>query len=76
MKKFKYKRILVIGCSGSGKSTFSRKLSDILSIKCTHLDNLFWKSGWIEEDRNVFIDKIKKSLSENSWIIDGHYNTT
>ncbi len=41
-------RILVMGSSGSGKSTFARRLSEITNIPAVSLDALFWKPGWIE----------------------------
>jgi adenylate kinase family enzyme len=39
-------KIIVIGSSGSGKSTFSRKLSRAMNIPVYHLDALFWKPNW------------------------------
>lgn len=73
---FKYKRIMVIGCSASGKSTFSRRLSEITGIPVTHLDTLFWKPGWIEEDRDIFREKQRKVIVADSWIIDWQYKST
>ena len=37
------KRILVIGCPGSGKSYFSKRLGKILGLPVVHMDNLYWK---------------------------------
>ncbi|CRH92083.1 topology modulation protein [Chlamydia trachomatis] len=34
------KRIIVIGCPGSGKSTFSRKLAVITNLPLVYLDQL------------------------------------
>lgn len=73
---FKCKRIMVIGCSASGKSTFARQLGKIIGLPVTHLDNLFWKSGWIEEDREVFRRKQQEVIDTDRWIIDGHYKST
>lgn len=70
------KRILVIGCPGSGKSTFAKRLSKLTGIPVTHLDNLWWKPGWVEEKREVFDEKLYKLLENESWIIDGNYNRT
>ena len=39
------KRILVIGCCGAGKSTFSKELSAKLNLPLVDLDRLFWKPG-------------------------------
>ena len=35
-------RILVIGCPGSRKSTFSTRLGEHYDIPVTHLDRLYW----------------------------------
>jgi adenylate kinase family enzyme len=35
-------RILVVGTSCSGKSTFSRRLASILAIEHVELDALYW----------------------------------
>ncbi|WP_319995112.1 hypothetical protein [Trichococcus shcherbakoviae] len=80
MAKMKYsgsgkamKRIVVIGCSGSGKSTFSRKLQQVTGNPLHHLDKLYWLPGW-ELRSDVEQDRIQKErIKEDSWIIDGNY---
>ena len=69
-------KIIVIGCGGAGKSTFSRKLSNLLDIPVYHLDKLFWNKGWIETPQKEFNKKIKKVISKDKWIIDGNYIKT
>lgn len=66
-------RINIIGCSGSGKSTFGRKLSSILDIKYYELDSLFWKPNWEQTDKDDFFDKAKSIVNTESWVIDGNY---
>lgn len=39
---FDYKRVVVIGCPGAGKSTFSRKLHAVTNLPLFHLDALYW----------------------------------
>ena len=69
-------KIIVIGCGGAGKSTFSRKLSNKLDIPVYHLDKLFWNKGWIETPQKEFNKKIKEVISKDKWIIDGNYIKT
>ena len=45
-KIFLPKKIILIGTSGSGKTTFGNNLSKILKIPCTDLDDLFWLPNW------------------------------
>lgn len=70
------KRILVIGNSGSGKSTFSKYLGENLNIPVTHLDKVFWKPGWETLNREEFDSIIKEIILRDSWIIDGNYTRT
>ena len=51
-------RVLVMGSSGSGKSTFSRKLSEITGIPIVSLDALYWKPGWVASDNAEFGQRV------------------
>ena len=68
-------RILVMGSSGSGKSTFSRKLSAITGIPVVSLDALFWKPGWVESDRAEFRARLTEAAREPRWIMDGNFTS-
>lgn len=68
-----YKKILVIGNCGSGKSIFSRKLARKLDIPLIHLDREFWKPGWITTPEDEWQEKVKQLVAHDQWIIDGNY---
>lgn len=70
------KRIMIIGCSGSGKSTLARALGEKTGIPVTHLDQLWWKPGWVESSKEEFDEKLSAVLSHDEWIIDGNYSRT
>jgi len=70
------KRIIVIGCCGSGKSTLSRKLSPLLGLPVVHLDQLFWREGWVSVGREEFRTLLDKELEKERWIIDGNFSNT
>ncbi len=38
------KRVMVIGCCGAGKSTFSKKLGEHTNLEVIHLDQHYWKA--------------------------------
>ena len=66
-------KINVVGTSGSGKSTFSKKLSRKINHSYIEMDELHWKSDWIESNTEDFFEKLKKKLSSENWILDGNY---
>ena len=70
------KKIIVIGCPGSGKSRFSKSLSVALKIPVYHLDMMFWNEDKSFVERSVLIKRISEVLKKEEWIIDGNYNST
>jgi adenylate kinase family enzyme len=69
-------RVLVLGSSGSGKSTFARKLGTITGLPIVHIDHLFWEPGWVEAPKAVYLDRLRRALAEDEWIIDGNNPST
>lgn len=69
-------KILVIGCPGTGKSTFSKQLGNILNIEVIHLDKYFWKPGWVESTKVEWNETVSKLIKKDKWIIDGNYSNT
>lgn len=70
------KRIIIIGCCGSGKSTLSKKLSTLLSIPSVHLDKLFWQEGWVSVGNAEFDKRLDEAMKKETWIIDGNFSRT
>ena len=70
------KKILVLGCPGSGKSTLSRRLGPLLDIPVVHMDKLFWTPGWVSILRDALIRKLEAELRKDSWVIDGNFSAT
>ena len=69
-------KVMVIGCPGSGKSTFSRALSQITGLTLTHLDMLYWNADKTTVERSVFLERLSEVLQKDAWIIDGNYGST
>jgi len=67
-------KIIIIGCPGSGKSTLSVKLSQILNYPILHLDKIYHIDNTKNIGREELIRKIKQFIiSNDKWIIDGNY---
>lgn len=67
---------MVIGCSGAGKSTFSRKLRDLLSLPLIHLDQYYWQPNWTETESEQWHKTVSKLAIQENWVIDGNYGGT
>ena len=70
------KRIIVIGCPGSGKSTFSRALHKKIGIPLYHLDMMYWNADKTTVEKSVFLERLSVVLEKDEWIIDGNYGST
>ncbi len=70
------RRILVIGCSGGGKTTFTKKLSTMLNLPTIHLDTHFWRSGWTSPPRVEWRKTVEQLVEQEQWIMDGTFDST
>jgi adenylate kinase family enzyme len=66
-------RVLVMGSSGSGKSTFARRLSEMTGIPFVSLDALYWKPGWVASDKAEFRERLTEVALQPRWIMDGNF---
>ena len=70
------KKIIVIGCPGSGKSTVSRVLHNKTGIPLYHLDMMYWNANKTTVEKSVFLERLSAVLEKDEWIIDGNYSST
>ena len=69
-------RVAIIGCPGSGKSTFARALHERTGLPLFHLDNLWWKPDRTHITREEFDAALREILDGEAWIVDGNYSRT
>jgi adenylate kinase family enzyme len=67
-------RIAVIGNTGSGKTTVARSVAEVFGITHIELDALHWEADWKEAPREVFRERVRKAVKEESWVSDGNYS--
>ena len=67
-------RVVVVGTSGAGKSTFSAALAARLG--CTHveLDRLYWGPGWQAVPHERFEHAVERATTAPRWVADGNYS--
>ena len=66
----------MIGCPGSGKSTFSTALHKKTGLPLFHLDMLYWNPDRTTVEKSVFYERLCDVLQQDKWIIDGNYAST
>jgi adenylate kinase family enzyme len=76
MKGGNLRRVVVLGCSGSGKSIFARRLRLQLGLPVVHLDVLYWRRGWKEPDTGSFRARVADAIAGESWVREGNYRET
>lgn len=69
-------KIIVLGCPGAGKTSFSKRLSNKLDISLYHLDKFFWISNDKHVSQEEFDLKVSELCQNQDWIMDGNYGRT
>ena len=70
------KKVIVIGCPGSGKTTFAEKLQKKTKLPLYYLDAAWHKPDKTHISREEFDKRIADIFATKEWIIDGNYNRT
>ncbi|HEX5126658.1 MAG TPA: hypothetical protein VFW00_07955 [Rhodocyclaceae bacterium] len=69
------KRIIIIGTSCAGKSTFASRLAQTLGLPHVELDELFWAPNWKPKSEAEFRCLVSAATTNPEWIVDGNYGS-
>jgi hypothetical protein len=66
---------MVIGVTGSGKSTAARAIAERFHLPYVSVDDLMWRPGWVpapEEEQRAIIAEV---CAGSQWVIDSAYGS-
>lgn len=69
------KRVIILGPSGTGKTTLCREMGERFHLTELHLDSVYWQKDWNHIDKDEFHKwMISFFQKHNNWVIDGNYS--
>lgn len=66
-------RIVIIGVTGTGKSTLAFNIAAKTKLPITELDDLYWRPNWQPAPLDEFRRDVSKMVSGDKWITTGNY---
>ena len=66
-------RIVVVGVTGSGKTTLAQTLAQHFQVPHIEFDAFYWGPNWTEVPSEVFRARLTQMLSADRWVADGNY---
>ena len=70
------RRVTILGPGGAGKTTFARRLGELTGLPVIHLDELYWRPGWVPTPDDEWREIMTDLVAGDAWIIDGNYSRT
>lgn len=68
------RRVVIVGCTGSGKTTLAKKLSEKMNIPAVDFDDINWLPDWQERDYAEACRMVVVEAQKPVWIISGNYS--
>ena len=69
-------RIVIVGTTGSGKTTLARRAAEIIGGRHIELDSLYHDAGWTPADPAVFRERVRAAIAgQERWVSCGGYRS-
>lgn len=69
-------RILLLGVTGSGKSTVARRVEQARGIPVIDVDALAWRPGWVKTPDDELAAAIGEVAARDAWVMDAAWKAT
>ena len=66
------RRIVVLGCAGTGKTRFAQALAERIGAPAIILDHV-WRPEWGAGDVEHFRDLVRETHAADAWVSDGNF---
>jgi len=76
MEAIPYKKFVVIGTTGSGKSTIAERLASKLGLDYIELDALNWGPNWTPAEDELLCARVEEATRSPGWVVAGNYSAT
>lgn len=67
-------KIIIVGISGSGKTSLAKSLMHKHNIMCYDRDDYYWQPLWQRNSVQIFNEAISDITKTRSWIISGNFS--
>jgi adenylate kinase family enzyme len=71
-----WRRVLIVGCAGAGKTTVAVRLAGLLGLPVIHLDCEYWRPGWRHTPPDEWQSRVEELVRREDWVMDGNYGGT
>lgn len=70
-----FKRMLIMGNGGCGKTWLAHRISERLGFPAIHLDDMHWEPGHYGKARDTALrdDDVKAAAQADEWVMEGVY---
>ena len=65
-------RIMIIGRTGSGKTTLARDIAAVLQVPHVELDSLYFGPNFSTVPESVLRERVATAIEEDRWVTDGN----
>jgi adenylate kinase family enzyme len=65
--------VLVVGCSGAGKTVLAKRIAERIGAPHVELDGLHWGPDWTAASAEELRERVDRATSEPAWVVDGNY---